>query len=152
VSYLKELYQIEKYAIVANAGLLSRMNLEDLQAISLDYIVGAQTGNTNPEEVNQLDKADKGIIKSYTVFYDYTAAKVRKDKMINQNGNASGVVAGDGFAFSTFGFLALRCTGLAVTVIALFGVTGQAYSHAPHPMQSSLSISGINNPFSYGTV
>ncbi len=84
---LKERYQIEKCTIVADAGMLSEKNLEELQKNRLDYIVGARIGNMNPEEArriaNQLEKTDKRIIKSDTVLYEYSAARAKKDKADN---------------------------------------------------------------------
>ena len=43
---IKEKYQIKKFTVVADAGMLSKDNLSELEKQGVDYVVGARIGNT----------------------------------------------------------------------------------------------------------
>lgn len=87
ISALKKTYQIEKFTVVADAGMLSDTNLEGLEKEGISYVVGARIGNLNSDTVKsiatELDKTDKKIIRRDTVLYEYSTMRAKKDKADN---------------------------------------------------------------------
>lgn len=84
---IKENYHIERFTVVADAGMLSAKNLEDLEEQGVSYVVGARIGNLRTDEVrsiaNELNKTDKKIIRRDTVLYEYSVTRAKKDKADN---------------------------------------------------------------------
>lgn len=84
IAALKEQYKIGKFTVIADAGMLSVKNLEDLEEYGIDYIVGARIGNLSMDEVksiaNKLNKTDQRIIRRGTLLYEYLAKRAKKDK------------------------------------------------------------------------
>ncbi|MGB9734620.1 MAG: IS1634 family transposase, partial [bacterium] len=87
ISGLKERYKIRKFTVVADAGMLSENNLQELEKVGIDYIVGARIGCLNITEARsiagQLNKVDKKVIKRDAILYEYSVARARKDKADN---------------------------------------------------------------------
>ena len=75
--------------VVADAGMLSFANMEELKAEDLSYIVGARLGNVSPKILTQIaqalkDKKDGATIRISTRYGDlvcaYSAKRERKDR------------------------------------------------------------------------
>lgn len=84
---LKEKYHIEKFTVVADAGMLSDKNLTELEEHNIDYIVGARIGALKIEETRiiaeVLNRKDKAVIKREYILYEYAANRAKKDKADN---------------------------------------------------------------------
>lgn len=84
IKSIKETYQIEKFTVVADAGMLSAANLEELEEQGIAYVVGARVGYLSPKEVTKitgkLDKTDKKIVRVGDTLYEYSAKRAKKDK------------------------------------------------------------------------
>jgi len=87
VTALRQTYHIEKFTVIADAGMLSEANLEDLEKDGLNYVVGARCGNLKGCDVEslarELGQTDKKIIKRDTVLYEYSASRAKKDEADN---------------------------------------------------------------------
>jgi Transposase len=87
ISALRKNYRIEKFTVIADAGMLSRKNLEELEEHNLSYVVGARIGNLSLLEATniaqELDETDGRIIRRETVLYEYSAKRAKKDKADN---------------------------------------------------------------------
>ncbi|MFZ5559898.1 MAG: IS1634 family transposase [Patescibacteria group bacterium] len=84
---LKEKYQISKFTVIADAGMLSEENLSELREQGVDYVVGARIGNLCIEEVrviaNELGKIDKKVIRREDILFEYSSKRAKKDKSDN---------------------------------------------------------------------
>jgi transposase len=84
ITGIKEKYHIDKFTVVADAGMLSEENLEELEKKEIKYVVGARVGYVSSEEVKEiaekLNKTDKKIIRLGDVLYEYSAKRAKKDK------------------------------------------------------------------------
>ena len=80
-------YHIEKFSVVADAGMLSEDNLTEIEQRGIKYIVGARVGHLRFEEVQSiagiLNKTDKKIIRQGGVLYEYSLNRAKKDKVDN---------------------------------------------------------------------
>ena len=87
INALKQRYTIRKFTVVADAGMLSENNLQELEKAGIDYVVGARSGYLSITEArsiaNKLDKVDKRVIKHDAILYEYSTARARKDKADN---------------------------------------------------------------------
>ena len=87
IAGLKKTYQIDKFTVIADAGMFSEENLEALAKEGIDYVVGARLGNMSIDKLSDiaqgLDKTDKKIIKRGTILYEYSAKRAKKDKADN---------------------------------------------------------------------
>ena len=87
ITTIKEKYQIRRFTVVADAGMLSKDNLSELESREIDYVVGARIGNTKLDEVkdiaSQLNQTDKKIIKKDNILYEYSIKRAKKDKRDN---------------------------------------------------------------------
>ncbi len=87
MSKLKKQYDIQKFTVVADAGMLSEENLTELEKQCLDYVVGARVRNLKLEEAQiiaqELGKVDKKIIRKDSIIYEYSLVRARKDKADN---------------------------------------------------------------------
>lgn len=87
ITALKKSYAIKTCTVVADAGMLSEENLQELEKAGIDYIVGARIGYLSIDEArsigNELDRTDKRIIKRGSFLYEYSTARARKDKADN---------------------------------------------------------------------
>lgn len=84
ITTIRQKYQIKKFTVVADAGMLSKDNLSELENQGVDYVVGARIGNTKLDEVKniagRLNKTDKRIIKKDNILYEYSIKRAKKDK------------------------------------------------------------------------
>lgn len=84
---LKENYHIEKFTVVADAGMLNDKNLTELEAHGIDYVVGARIGTLKPEETRSiaeaLNRTDKKTIRQDSILYEYSEKRAKKDKANN---------------------------------------------------------------------
>ncbi len=87
IAGIKEKYSIKKFTVVADAGMLSEKNLEELEARGIDYVVGARIGSLKYEEIQSiaaaLDKINNNITRVGNVIYDYSIKRATKDKADN---------------------------------------------------------------------
>ncbi|OGK16668.1 hypothetical protein A2690_00095 [Candidatus Roizmanbacteria bacterium RIFCSPHIGHO2_01_FULL_39_12b] len=87
ITDLKKKYAIEKFTVIADAGMLSQKNLEELERQNLSYVVGARIGKLGLLEARsiaqELDKTDRKIIRRETVLYEYSAKRAKKDAADN---------------------------------------------------------------------
>jgi len=87
ITTIRKKYQIKKITVVADAGMLSKDNLSELEKQGIDYIVGARIGNTKLDEIkdiaNQLGSTDKKIIRKDAILYEYLVSRAKKDKHDN---------------------------------------------------------------------
>jgi len=87
IKNIKEKYQIKKFTVVADAGMLSKDNLSELEKQGVDYVVGARIGNTKLDEVKdiagKLNKIDKKIFRKENILYEYSIKRAKKDKHDN---------------------------------------------------------------------
>lgn len=84
---IKEKYSIDKFTVVADAGMLSEVNLIGLETNGIDYVVGARIGNLNFSQAqsiaSELNQTDGKIIKRDNLLYEYLENRARKDKADN---------------------------------------------------------------------
>lgn len=84
---IRRKYRIHKFTVVADAGMLSRGNLDELEKHNLDYVVGGRIGNMNLEDIriiaSKLNRTDKKIIRKDTMLYEYSGKRALKDKADN---------------------------------------------------------------------
>lgn len=84
---IKEKYQISKFTVIADAGMLSTKNLLELAENGIDYVVGARIGNLDIDEVriiaNDLGQADKKIIRRNDILFEYSVKRAKKDSSDN---------------------------------------------------------------------
>ncbi len=88
IKQYKQKYSINKLTVVADAAMLSRANLKDLQENNIDFIVGARLGNlplTLLTKVNQYLNRTEGKIyykklEDYYLICDYSQKRAYKDK------------------------------------------------------------------------
>lgn len=87
ITIIRQKYQIKKFTVVADAGMLSKDNLSELEKQGVDYVVGARIGNTKLDEAKdiagRLNKTDKKIIKKDNILYEYSIKRAKKDKHDN---------------------------------------------------------------------
>lgn len=87
ITTIRKKYQIKKFTVVADAGMMSKDNLSELESRGVDYVVGARIGNTKLDEVkdiaSQLGSIDKKIIKKGNILYEYSIKRAKKDKHDN---------------------------------------------------------------------
>jgi transposase len=88
INGFKETYKIEKFLVVADAGLLSNDNILELEKNGYEYILGARLKNASAiikNAVLVLNLADgqsaviKDEIKNNTVIVSYSVNRARKD-------------------------------------------------------------------------
>lgn len=81
---IKDSFGIQKFTVVADAGMLSESNLDELEANQIDYVVGARLGHISLEEIQQiaseLQSRDQKIVRHGTVLYEYSHPRAKKDK------------------------------------------------------------------------
>lgn len=84
---IKRKYRIRRFTVVADAGMLSRDNLNELETHGIDYIVGARTGSMKPADIQRiaacLGKTDKKIIRDGDFLFEYLTSRAVKDKTDN---------------------------------------------------------------------
>jgi len=87
ITKLKKQYSIQKFTVVADAGMLSEENLTELEKQSINYVVGARVGNLKLEEAQTiakgLGKVDKKILREDSIIYEYSLVRAKKDKADN---------------------------------------------------------------------
>lgn len=84
---IRRKYHIRKFTVVADAGMLSQNNLDELEKHNVDYIVGARIGSMNLEDIqriaDRLNRRDKKIIQEDDLLFDYSQKRAVKDKADN---------------------------------------------------------------------
>jgi transposase len=84
---IKKKYKIDRFTVIADAGMLSAKNLTELSENSVDYVVGARMGNLNIDEIrtiaNLLGTVDRKIIRCSNTLYEYSSKRAKKDKIDN---------------------------------------------------------------------
>lgn len=84
---IKKKYYIDRFTVIADAGMLSAKNLAELVENNVDYVVGDRIGNLNVDEIriiaNDLSKIDRKIIRCNDTLYEYSSKRARKDKIDN---------------------------------------------------------------------
>lgn len=84
---IRRKYNIRKFTVVADAGMLSLDNLSELAKQDIDYVVGARTGSMNLQDVQRiadcLNRTDKKIIREDNLLFDYSKTRAAKDKADN---------------------------------------------------------------------
>lgn len=84
---IKNKFKIEKFTVVADAGMLSKDNLEHLEKNNLNYIVASRVKTLNLTEVKNtasfLNRRDGKIKKDDGVIYEYSVKRAAKDKVDN---------------------------------------------------------------------
>lgn len=87
ITKLRRQYNIQKFTVIADAGMLSTANLTELEKLGIDYVVGARNGSLKLEEVQiiakNLGRVDRKIIRKDNVIYAYSLVRGRKDKTDN---------------------------------------------------------------------
>lgn len=84
---IRRKHHIRKFTVVADAGMLSQDNLDELEKHGIDYIVGARIGSLNVENIqriaDRLKRTDKKIIREDDFLFDYSQKRAAKDKADN---------------------------------------------------------------------
>lgn len=84
---IKKRYEIDKFTVVADAGMLSADNLSELEKHNIDYVVGARIGNLNLQGaksiVDEFVKTKTNIIRKDNIIYEYSLIRAKKDKFDN---------------------------------------------------------------------
>lgn len=84
---IRRKYQIHKFTVVADAAMLSRENLTELENHNIDYVVGARIGSMNLRDIrtiaSRLNSIDKKIIREDTILFEYSKKRAVKDKADN---------------------------------------------------------------------
>lgn len=87
ISSLKKKYKIDKFMVIADAGMLLENNLKELEKQHIDYVVGSRVKNLNLHQAKAisevLKQTDKKIIRQDKVIYEYSTKRARKDKTDN---------------------------------------------------------------------
>jgi len=80
-------YKIKNFTIVADAGMLSANNLEEIERNGLSFIVGARVGNLNLKETQNvsdiLGKKDGKTVRLNGIVFEYSQKRASKDKTDN---------------------------------------------------------------------
>lgn len=84
ITGIKETFKIDTFTVIADAGMLSEKNLEDLEEKGIRYVVGARLGYVGFEAVKEiagkLNKTDKKIIRVENMLYEYSEKRAKKDR------------------------------------------------------------------------
>lgn len=84
---IRRKYQIHKFTVVADAGMLSQDNLSELERCHIDYVVGARIGNMKLQDVriiaSKLNGTDKKIVRNGDTLFEYSGKRAAKDKADN---------------------------------------------------------------------
>lgn len=84
---IKEKYHIKSFTVIADAGMLSRENLAELNQLGIGYVVGGRTGKLTLKEVRQiaedLNRVNHKITRVGENIYEYSAKRATKDKADN---------------------------------------------------------------------
>ena len=84
---IREKYGIKKLTVIADAGMLSKENLGELERLGIDYVVGTRMGKLTLKQVESiagsLDQIDKQIIRIGDTLYEYSTKRAQKDKSDN---------------------------------------------------------------------
>jgi len=87
INELRNRFQIDKFTVVADAGMLSEENLEELDKNKINYIVASRTKKLSlieaREIASELNKEDGKTIRYGSVIYEYSKKRAIKDKTDN---------------------------------------------------------------------
>jgi len=94
-NYFKRAYKLEKIIVIADSGLMSKKNLDDLKANKYSYIIGARIKNENDDLKQEIlalplkDNEHKEINRATDrLSIGYSNARARKDAHNRQRGIA----------------------------------------------------------------
>lgn len=80
-------FQIKRFTVVADAGMLSENNLLELERNNIDYVVASRVKTLSlkaaKEIASKLKKENGRIIKKDSVIYEYLDSRAKKDKADN---------------------------------------------------------------------
>ncbi|MBI2314731.1 IS1634 family transposase [Candidatus Daviesbacteria bacterium] len=84
---LKEKYHIDKFTVIADAGMLSQGNLAELNELGVGFVVGSRTGQLTLKQVQyitgSLNRVNHKIIRVGETIYEYSVKRAAKDKADN---------------------------------------------------------------------
>lgn len=84
---IKNKFNIGKFTVVADAGMLSKHNLMELEKNNISYIVASRIkilSLTEAKEIaSQLKRKNGKTLRKDTVIYEYSTKRARKDKADN---------------------------------------------------------------------
>lgn len=84
---LKEKHHIDRFTVIADAGMLSEANLKELEENNISYVVGARIGNLNSKEISaiadELNQTNGKIIRQGSTLYEYSTKRALKDRSDN---------------------------------------------------------------------
>ncbi|MFH1561219.1 MAG: IS1634 family transposase [Patescibacteria group bacterium] len=87
LSQIIEKYKIKNFTVVADAGMLSAKNIDEIEKHTLNYIVGARIKNLSLKEAekltSKLSKQDGKTVRLNGVLYEYSQKRASKDKSDN---------------------------------------------------------------------
>lgn len=89
---IKERYQIKNFTVVADAGMLSSQNIEEITKAGFTYIVGARLGNMPTEKLKSISESlsktegryYRGALPHGILICDYSQKRANKDKSDRQ--------------------------------------------------------------------
>ncbi len=84
---IKEKYHIDKFTVIADAGMLSQENLAELNQLGIGFVVGSRTGQLTLRQVQyiteDLNRVNHKIVRVGETLYEYSAKRAAKDKSDN---------------------------------------------------------------------
>jgi transposase len=87
IKSLKEKHNIKQLTVIADAGMLSKDNLDKLESNNIHYVVGARIKKLNIGEIREiakaLDQVDGSLTRKDDVIYEYSTKRASKDKSDN---------------------------------------------------------------------
>lgn len=87
IAAVKKEYHIESLTVIADAAMLSRGNLTELDRLGIGYVVGARTGSLSLRKVREiaesLGKVDQKTKRFGETIYEYSSKRAGKDKAEN---------------------------------------------------------------------
>jgi transposase len=94
IEKIREKFNLEKPVVVADAGLLSKDNINSLEKNGYEYIIGGRLKNESNQIKNQIlaDQYNDGVLKSYRktdtsrVIVHYSKNRAKKDEYNRKRG------------------------------------------------------------------
>lgn len=84
---IKNKFKINRFTVVADAGMLSKDNLEELERNNIDYIVASRTKTLTlakaKEIASYLNRENGRTIREDGIIYEYSGKRAAKDKVDN---------------------------------------------------------------------
>lgn len=87
IAAIKKKYHINRFTVVADAGMLSEDNISALEANQIDYIVGARIKKLKLEHIRsvieRLKPQNGNILREGDLIWEYSSKRAKKDKSDN---------------------------------------------------------------------